>query len=157
MCWVMILIVLVPALVTSAGVSSALLGTTSVISITTHQHWLKLSSLLFFASCYYFSANDMHTERDRMMTPWERMYSLCTMGDVGMGSGPELTMLLAGLIALSHAPVQSTKIAISSLAVLALCIMEWKRRLHCEKRKVHAKKHEYHTNSNSPEFNRMPS
>lgn len=132
MCWVLALIILVPILVGSVGLSSVLLGT-SVISITTHQNWLKLSSLLFVITCYSLSANDVHSERDRLMSPLERIYDLLTMNDVGFGSGPEITSFLVTLIALSHAPIKPNVIAMTSLAVIALCFMEIKRRVTGEK------------------------
>ena len=135
MCWVLALILLVPLLVASVSVSSVMLGM-SLIGIGTHQSWLKLTSLLFVGQCYYLCANDIHTEKDREMTPWGRLYSMITMPDVGFGSGPELTMFMTSLIALSHAPFEKTTIAFTSLAVVTLCIIEWKRRFEKSKQEA---------------------
>jgi hypothetical protein len=131
MCWVIILIGLVPLLLASAGVSSAVLFLGG--SISTHRAWTVISVLLFIGTCYRFAANDNHTMEDRKRTPLNIIGELVTMPDVGLGSSLEIGALLAILISLAYSRMDNKKVAIGTMIAVVLYVAILKQKISGER------------------------
>lgn len=126
MCWQLILILLVPAVTTSVGISSLAMLATG--NRTLHKYWVVASVALFVTTCYMFARNDAHTIEDRERSPLQILLEVVAGPDAGFGSGLELSLLLGGCVALAYAPVSDGAAAGATFGLLALYVLEWSRR-----------------------------
>ena len=109
------LVLLVPAMLTSVSLSSLILLCGG--SIDLHRNWVNASAVLFVGSCYYLSSNDIHSACDRDKGVIDHVQSLINMPDVDFGSGLELLTLICVVIALAYCQLDNKATAIATLGV----------------------------------------